>query len=429
MKRKKDISFLGRVVLCFRNISHRLARLRLIQRFDERQRDIAGYQGEGSPRDAKLSYYYNIVKIGCVSAFCVILAVAVIFCGGIFTYENVYYMFKDITYITDYSESSPHMLSYSKPVSNQDFAAFKGGLAAISDSEIKFFTSTGRATLTLGGEYTDPKVVTGDSYALIYDSGKESFSIYNSFICLYSEQLDHAISSADMSDDGRFAVVTRGKSYSTAVRVYDSDFSLLTEYSKNDYIISAKLSPDGRFMAVLSFDAQSGTAKSTLSVLKIGDGELYSSVSTEGGIPYSTEILSADRVALFFSDRVTVYSMKGRMISEYYYPSELSAFSANEEGYALLFDERTVSGASMLAIFDRNGKAYTPKRIEGDVRDVEMSDGYVYLLCSDRVVRVDAVSGAENSVPVDFDGADLVVTDSGKVLLCTSASAYYISFN
>lgn len=428
MKNKNDISFLGRVILTFRNLSARLARLKLVRRFDERQRELAGYRGEGSTTEAKLSYGYNLTKIACISAFCMILAVTLIFGGDIFTYENVYYMFKDITYITDYSESRPDTLSYSKPISNQDFACFKGGLAVVSDSEFKFFTATGRATLTVGSEYTDPRMVTGDSRALVYDSGKNSFSVYNSFICEYSERLDHPISSADISDGGRFAVVTRSKSYATAVRVYDSDFSLLTEYSKNDHILSAKLSPDGRFMAVLSMDAEAGAAISTLSVLKIGEDELHASVTLEDSLPYFCTVMPQDRIVIFLSDRVTVFNMKGKMVSEYYYPAALSSLSASEDGFALLFDEKMAGGASMLAVFDRNGKAYTPKRIEGEVRDIQMQGDQVYLLCADRVLRIDAFSGAEWSAETRHEGAKLIVTESGDVLLCTEASAYYVSF-
>jgi WD40 repeat protein len=320
------------------------------------------------------------------------------------------------------------MLSYSEAVNNQDFAAFKGGLAAVSDSEIKFFTSTGRTTLTLGSEYTDPKIVTGDSRALVYDSGKSSFAIYNSFICEYSESLDLPISSADMSDNGRFAVVTRSKSYTTSVRIYESDFSLISEYSKNDYIVSAKLSPDGKYVAVLSLDAASGEGKTTLSVIRVGSDKLHASVTLDSAIPYSCAVLSSDRIAVFLNDRVAVFSMNGRMISEYHYPERISAIACSESGFTLLFNEKTVSGAAMIAVFDSNGKAYTPKRIEGSVKDVEMYGDHVYLLCEDTVMRINALTGAERSVDVTFDDASLTVINDGEALLCTSASAYYIRF-
>ena len=429
MKDNNDISFLGRVFLAFKQVSAKLGELRLVQRFKSRQRELSGYVDNSSPVESKISFTCNIIKVWCITAFCILLVAALIFGGSIFTYENVYYMFKDISYITDYSESRAEMLSYSQPVRNQDFADFKGGLATVSDSEIKFFTSTGRVTLTLGSEYTDPKIVTGGTKALIFDSGKSSFSIYNSFICEYTERLDYPISSADVSDSGSIAVVTRGKSYSTAVRVYDNDFSLLTEYSKNDYIVSAKLSSDGKFLAVISLDAENGSPKSTLSVLKVGSSELYSTVTVDGAIPYSCDIMTSDRIAAFFNDRVVVYNMKGAMISEYYYPGEISAIASSEKGFTLVFDEKTASGASMLAVFDQNGNAYTPKKVTGNVREVAMRDGYVYLLFDDKVVRMDITRGIEREVETLVDNARLTVINTSDVLLCTSASAYYISFD
>ena len=219
-KRKKEeheISFLGRALLLWRSLKNKLRELHLFKKIAERQKRLAGYCDGNCTRETKIAYGFGMARFVAVSLLCIFLALVLIFGGSIISYENVYYMFKDIEYINSYTEGRPQTLSYSKPLTHQSSGVFKDGLAVVSDSEFKFFTSTGRATLSIGSEYSNPKICTSDSYALIYDQGNRSFSVYNSFVCMYSETLDYPISSAHMSKNGSFCIVTRTKDYGSAV--------------------------------------------------------------------------------------------------------------------------------------------------------------------------------------------------------------------
>jgi tricorn protease-like protein len=78
------------------------------------------------------------------------------------------------------------------------------------------------------------------------------FAIYNSFTELYREKLEYPISSADMSDSGAYVIVTRSQKHTSVIRVYTNQNTLDMEYSKNDHVIDAAISADGRYLAVLS---------------------------------------------------------------------------------------------------------------------------------------------------------------------------------
>ena len=259
--RDKDTSWLGKTLLFVGNFFNKLKSIHPFRKAISKQKELAGYCGVDSTPEAKLAYGFGLARFYTVIVLCVLLSVVLLFCGSIFSYEKVYYMFKDIEYINSFNEARPQMLSYSKPLTNQSISVFKDGLAVASDSEIKLFTSTGRATLSIGSEYSNPKIVASNSNILIYDQGNRSFSIYNSFVCLYSEKLDFPISSAHMSSGGEFCLVTKSKDYGSVVRVYNSKFKLEYEYSRNDYMISAKLSNDGKHLAIVSLDTANGVGK------------------------------------------------------------------------------------------------------------------------------------------------------------------------
>ena len=432
MKNKKqdgEISFLGKVILRLRDTKERIKAWRLPQRVNDWQKRSAGYENADSPKEAKLSYAFGMSRLFSVSLLSLMLVVILAFGGGIISYENVYYMFKDIRYITSFSESRPQTLNYSKPFGNQDFDTFKNGLAVAGDSEIKFFTSTGRATLSIGSEFTNPRISCSDSHALIYDQGRNRFAVYNSFICVYSKTLDYPISSAHMSDDGSFCVVTKSGNYGSVVRIYDNRFRLESEYSKNDYVLSAEMSSDGKYVSVMSLDTADGQSLVRLNVLKRGDKEVYSTTLLYDVMPYTASFVSSDRIALVCQDRVAVYDLKGNLKNEYGYPGTLTRLSLADDGFAMMFEEGILNSDNRLVVFDRNGNVRYFEYIDGNVFDMALSHGFVYLILEGEILRVDTTFGIKLRADFSEDNARIVTFENGEIMACTDGMAYYITFD
>ena len=427
-REKKDtdheISFLGKLFLGLKSFKAWLCGLHPIKRTVEKQRILAGASDADATVENKVSFVFLISRTVAIALLVLILVLSLIFGGRIISYENVYYMFKDIEYISSFSENAPATLSYSKPLTNQDFASFKNGLAIVGDSEFKFFTSSGRATMSVGGEYSNPKITTSKSYALVYDQGNRSFSVYNSFVCLYKETLESPISSAHMSEDGSFCIVTTSKGFGSKVRVYDNGFSLEAEYTKNDYVISAQMSQNGKYVAVASLSAENGVGKVTLDLMQRGKEDLKFSQTVTDAIPYSVAFLTKDRVALICDGGTYVFDLSGNRKTEYKFSDALTHMATGEKRIALVFGKNTV-------VLDENGMVIRSFTADCEIFDVKVYGDYVYLLCDREVRRYNTKSVVTeyDSVAFTEEDAGLVLLDDGKLLACTATVAYYISFN
>lgn len=428
-KKNNDISFLGRIILFFKTLNEKIRNLHFFDKFLKKQKALAGYENEESPIEAKLSFGLGIARVVSISALCLLLALVLIFGGRIVSYENVYYMFKDISYISSFNESRPGSLSYSQPFSRQDFASFKNGLAVVSDSEIKFFTSTGRTSLTAGSGYTNPKICTSNDYVLIYDQGRRSYSIYNSFISVFSETLDFPISYADMSPDGSFCIVTKSGDYGSVVRIYDNQFNLEAQYSKNDYILSAELSENGKHIVILSLDASEGESKVSLTVLKRGDSKPLHTEVLNGLIPYKATFVSNDRIALICSDSSSVYDLRGNRKDNFVYPYELVFAKDTYEGYAFVFNENGVSSESFVVCFNENGSLAYSRQIDDRIYDMQLYGKYVYLLLENEILRIDSALGITSSAHISSNDGKLVIFSESDVAVCTKTTAYCVTFN
>ena len=428
-KTSDDVSFLGRATIRMRGLLSKLKSKRFLGSLFDRERRLASYEGRESCEEAKLSYGFGFARIISVILLVFLLLLTLIMGSGAVSYEKIYYMFKDIGYIKSYGESAPSVLNYSMPVQNQDFTVLKNGLAVASDSEIKLFTSTGRMTLTSGSEFTNPRMSSSDEYVLIYDQGRQSYAIYNSFICLRSEKLDFPISYADMAENGSFLIVTSSKSYASLVRIYDSALEPVSEYSKNDRVISASLSSDGRYAAVLSVSAVDGDALSTFSVIDAHWSSVKYTVSFKGSMPYACDFLSDDRIAVILDDKAVVFDRNGSQRSEYAYPQSLERFDIRDGRFALLFKDAGDARNNTVAVFNKDGTPILTDVISGTVRDMKLSNSTVFLLESKEIVRISTSLGTVSRVGAGSDKAELLVFPDGRVALCTQTAARYISFD
>ena len=399
---------------------------RLINGIVEKQKELSGCNVEDHPYEARLSFGLGLAKVISITALCVFLVLTLLFGGSIISYENIYYMFKDISYISSFSESRPESLSYSMPFSNQDFASFKNGLAVAGDGEIKLFTSTGRVTLTSGSTYTNPKICSSDAYVLIYDQGRNSFSVYNSFKSVYSETLDYPISSAAMSRDGSFCIVTKSRDYRSVVKIYDSKQLLELEYSKNDYVISATISPNGEYLAIVSLDGEGGEGAITLTVVDRDNGKIRSSEKLRGSVPYTAEFMSNDRIVLICSDSAHVYDLDCKRKNMFEYPYQLALMKVNSEGFALILNEEGARESGLLAVFDRNCSLVCSQKINGYAKDIEISENEVIILFDNEIGRLNTVLGTYSSVSFSEENAELVLLSDGDVVVCTQTVAYYL---
>ena len=430
-KKDRDISTVGSLLLFFKNIIAKMRSIHPFKRAVTRQKELAFYSDKNCTAESKLAYGFGMARMCCIIALCILLSIILIFGGSIFSYEKVYYMFKDIEYINSFNEGRPQTLSYSKPLTNQNISVFKDGLAVASDSEIKLFTSTGRATLSIGSEYSNPKITTSDSYALIYDQGNRSFSVYNSFVCLYSERLNFPISSAHMSSRGDFCIVTKSKDYGSLVKVYGSDFRGEYEYSRNDYIVSAKLSNDGKYLAVASLDTENGVGKTSITLIRSGKDKVVFEISLTNSVPYDIAFLSNERIAVICESFAYVYDLNGKLQTEYKYPHKLSDIAFGNDGFALVFDASASGEGYIVSAFDKNGRAVRSFAVDNGVFDVKIHAENIFLLCDREIRRYNSARLTDEYESVSFSEEDAILTvfSSGEIMACTPSVAYYISFN
>ncbi len=403
--------------------------LRPIKRIANYQRGIMTADGGENEEYTELAVRFATAKFVILALVVLLLCGALIFGRSVVSYENFYYMLRDIGSMSSFSETRAESLNYSQSGSSQSHTIFKSGLAVLGDTELKLFTLTGRSTLTEGVRFTNPEIEASDNFVLVYDRGGYSYSLYNSFEQVKSEDHEYPIAYASTSDTGRYAIVTSSGEYRSVIKIYDRDYKLMRVYNKNDHVLSAELDPDGRYLLITSLSSKDGEYHTTVTVYDIFWNYDRCSVELDDVLPYKAEFISGGRFALFCSDRVLVYGTLGFKWQEYEYGSDkLKQISVTDNGFALLLSSDELGGECRLVVFGGSGFRVRNTKIKGHFTSMAKCGQNIYLLSDEGVTRYYYPLGISKIAECDGVGGKLLVGSDRCIIVCRDSHAEYIDF-
>jgi hypothetical protein len=324
-------------------------------------------------------------------------------------------------------------LEYPSSQSTPAFSAYRGGLVVVGSDEVTVLNSAGKTTLSETVSYGTPAVAVSDKYFLTYGLGERSFSLYNAFSLVYSEDTEYPVYGAAVADDGSFAVLTRSQTYTSEVLFYDRDMNTLAAYHLGGYATSLALNPSGETAAILSVDSEDGVWITKISLIRVSSRMTENSVQTVtltntfGGV---CGFVAEDRVAVVLSDRLLILRPDGEILSETMFDGLTPTLCAITAGrVAVLSEKSTDSSTKDLSVFDKSGKVVYNSGIAWDESPSAMAfGGYIlYIRTATAVYRLSADGRDLSYAPINRDASCILPDEDGNVLVCGIAYATRLS--
>ena len=187
-----------------------------------------------NPYYAAIARGYHLAQLTLFGILTGFIIISMLIRSDDITYENFFYLFKDIHAAVDSADVSFTTLVYNAD-ETQDYATYRGGLAVAGESGLTVFSATGRQTMVQTLNMTTPHLLTSSRCILVYEQGGNEFSLYNSFARITAGKSADPISCAAISDSGWFALASQSGT-SSKIAVYDKHSDLKTEHFKNGFI-------------------------------------------------------------------------------------------------------------------------------------------------------------------------------------------------
>jgi hypothetical protein len=135
-----------------------------------------------------------------------------------------------------------------------------------------------------------------------------------------------------------------------------------------------------------------------------------------------------DTLCVFLDENVYVLNRNCDIKGSFEYLSAPERIDVYKDGFAIVFSE-SENGEKIVSVFDSECRMKRAGRVVGNVYDMKLSDGYVYILQNGKLVRCGTSIGLTDSVSVADGATSLVVFKDGEVAACSQSSASYISFD
>lgn len=382
------------------------------------------FSAAGDVYYAHVSASYKIAQ----RTLLVILVVFILFSVFInrheITYDNFFYLMKDFSSAAGNEQNHYETLSYESD-SRQKFALYRGGLVTVSPSRISAFTATGRRTLNDTSSFSSPYVVTSGKYMLVYDTSGKTFSIYNSFARVYSENLNYPVTDACFAEDGSFVIVTRSADSRSVVMVYNKSFKKLSELRADYFVFDVQMSKARNTLALLSYDMGDGTGRTTLSVRDLSTLEESNRIRLDGEFPLACGFLERNTFALLTDRNLRILngSWEDTERANEEFEGNIVGYSLDSNGVAVSV---TISSQNRVIAFDKNGNLLYNDFVPFNVSDIAVLGEHLYLQTEQGVTRFRCAD--ESYETLRAGQGKMLIYNEGTVMVCGESKAQYLIF-
>lgn len=232
----------------------------------------------------------------------------------------------------------------------QVFAPMKGGFAVGSTTGLQILDKDG-VTVTRGVvSITRPALIACDTSAAVYDVGGTVLRVGDRKGNLTVLDTKEKIISVTMNETGALAVVTEETGYKGQVTVYNKDLEPVYRWhSGTNYVLSARVSPDGKTMAALTLE-ETGSAVHMFSLQSETEQAAY---HTQGLLLFDLSFMDDARLCAIHDGGLVFFDVDGTDGGSWSFGGQfLSDYSFAGNGFAavMLSQYQSGSGGTVVTI-------------------------------------------------------------------------------
>lgn len=252
----------------------------------------------------------------------------------------------------------------------------------LTDTHINAYSNNAKQIYSYVHGFENPVLKTSKTRALIFDQGGNEADIYNLRTKKKTLKTDNDIITADISDSGTYAIVTRSDKYASVVSVYDKHNNRLYEWSSSsDTVNNVAVSPNGKKIAVSLFNASSGKFNSKINLLEYDSATPKYTENIDGTLVYALDSFHNGGFSAITDNGFGLYMWSNFKKTEYksdYSPAFLRSGSG---GTVVVFNRESDRTDNRIVLFSPKGQLKCEFDYKGIISDIEVSGGHIYCIC------------------------------------------------
>ncbi len=261
-------------------------------------------------------------------------------------------------------------------------------LMLLSDTNIYSYNASGRQMLNQQHGFVNQGLVTGEDRMLMYDRGGSKLSLYSKSSLLHTITTDYKIYTADLSQNGNYAVATTSREYVAHVKVYNkTGQDIFNWYSYQKPVVSVSLSNSKEEMMVGCVDVANGSYLSSVSKFQFSINQELSKIEIPDELLISVDYIGSNRILALTDKRAVLLSQDLKELASYDYQSKnLNRFAKSQDGFIVLIlgdyaEDKQLTAVVLNDEFDRLGQF----EVNYEITDTQIDQKYVYLISKNQL--------------------------------------------
>lgn len=293
----------------------------------------------------------------------------------------------------------------------------------LNKTDLHCFNINGKLISKIHHGLSKPVLETSETRALVYSQGEKLFKIYNFDKEIASFQFEKELLSADIADNGNYAVASYADSYDSVVKVFNKKNEPIYEwYSASGIVNDITLTDNGNKLLVSTFIAENSVLKSKVYVLNFKSADAEHVYSFDNDVPYSVLPVSNSKFYVLFDKSLelidTKHGVKTIKSTEY-----SNRIIDEFRGKILLLSSLSASDdKNTVYLFDNKGNSLCDFHADFTVNDATFKDNFIYLLGNSELIKLDRNGNILSRTEVSFDTKRIIPISESFVIAISNNS-------
>ena len=306
-------------------------------------------------------------------------------------------------------------------ISPGNFESQNHNIAYVSDTRLTVLNSTAKELISRQHSFNSPVMKLSGTRTLIYNLGGTGYQVESASKTLKTGNMEKDILAGDICSNGRYALVTEEKGYTSLLTVWLEDNTEQYRFEFADfYITSLSLNRDGTKAAASGISAQNGGLVSVVYLFDFSQETETAKLLYPDTLILDVEYCENGTVIAIGDSSASFISGDGSAHTEFSYGSQqLTDYIVDSGRLYLGFSPYSGAQTGTVAVVDSNGQAVQSFSFQTSVESVSAYGDIVGVLAGQTVYAYSVTTG-------QLSGSCSSGSDARKISLANESSVYIL---
>ena len=260
----------------------------------------------------------------------------------------------------------------------------------LSASDLYCFNNNGKEISSIKHGFKNPILKTSETRSLIYGQGEEYLKIYNFDKEVFSTRFDNNVLSADICDNGIYAVSTFADGYDSVVKIFDKNHKSVYEwYSAEGIVGKTSFVKSGSALMIGTYTAKDGVINSKIKLLDFKSSKPVLEYSFDNDVIYEIYNLSKNKVCVLSEKTFRIIDLKEKTVTENKSDYSFKIANYNDRHLVLVNNLSANIDKNTVTVVDRKGSVKTTFTVDYPVSEIIYDNKCIYLLSESKIYVTD----------------------------------------